>query len=52
MVPMALWTIKNESIVSWSIFMDELIAHYGDIKSNTFFSDDKSKVKGSSYRPH
>jgi hypothetical protein len=29
---------KKDSIVSWSIFMDELIAHYGDIKRNTFFS--------------
>jgi hypothetical protein len=29
---------KKDSIISWSIFMDELIAHYGDIKRNTFFS--------------
>ena len=28
---------KNESIISWSIFTEELIAHYGDINSNTFF---------------
>ena len=27
---------KKDSIVSWFIFTDELIAHYGDIKSNTF----------------
>ena len=29
---------KKESIISWSIFTEELIAHYGDINSNTFFS--------------
>jgi hypothetical protein len=29
---------KKNYIISWSIFMDELISHYGDIKSNTFFS--------------
>ena len=29
---------KRESIISWSIFTEELIAHYGDINSNTFFS--------------
>ena len=29
---------KNESIISWSIFTEELIAHYGDINNNTFFS--------------
>ena len=30
--------LKNESIISWSIFTEELISHYGDINSNTFFS--------------
>ena len=29
---------KKESIISWSIFIKELIAHCGDINSNTFFS--------------
>ena len=29
---------KKESIISWSIFIEELIAHYGDINRNTFFS--------------
>jgi hypothetical protein len=29
---------KKDYIISWSIFTDELIAHYGDIKRNTFFS--------------
>ena len=28
---------KNDSIISWSIFTKELIPHYGDINSNTFF---------------
>jgi hypothetical protein len=29
---------KNNCIVSWSIFIDELISNYGDIKRNTFFN--------------
>jgi hypothetical protein len=29
--------IKNNYLISWSIFMDELISHCGDIKRNTFF---------------
>jgi hypothetical protein len=29
--------IKKNYLISWSIFMDELISHYGDIKRNTFF---------------
>ena len=29
---------RKDYIISWSIFMDELIEHYGDIKINTFFS--------------
>ena len=28
---------KNKSIISWFIFIQELIAHYGDINRNTFF---------------
>ena len=28
---------KKDSIISWSIFIEELIAHYGDINNNTFF---------------
>ena len=31
-------TVKNDYIIFWSIFIEELIAHYGDINSNTFFS--------------
>ena len=27
-----------KKIVTWSIFMEEMIAHYEDTKSNTFFS--------------
>jgi hypothetical protein len=29
---------KKNYIISWSIFMNQLISHYGDIKRNTFFS--------------
>ena len=29
---------KKESIISWSIFTEELITHYGDINRNTLFS--------------
>ena len=28
---------KKDSIISWSIFIEELIEHYGDINRNTFF---------------
>jgi len=38
MVSMDLWKKKNNLIIYWSIFTEELIAHYGDIKRNTFFS--------------
>jgi hypothetical protein len=44
---------KNNYIISWSIFMDELISHYGDIKSNTFFSQlINLQTKRPSYRTH
>jgi hypothetical protein len=33
-----LYERKNNSIISWSIVMDELISHYGDIKSDIIFS--------------
>ena len=36
MVPIALWT-KKDTIISWSIFIEELISYYDD-KNNTFFS--------------
>ena len=29
---------SRKQIVAWSIFMEEMIAHYEDTKSNTFFS--------------
>jgi hypothetical protein len=29
---------KNNHIISWSIFIDELISHYGDINNTIFFS--------------
>ena len=28
---------KKDSIISWFIFIEELIAHYGGINRNTFF---------------
>ena len=28
---------KKEFIISWSIFTEEFIAHYGDINRNTYF---------------
>jgi len=37
LVLMDLWK-KKSSIISWSIFTDDLISHYGDIKKNTLFS--------------
>ena len=38
---------KNDSIISWYIFTKELIAHYGDINRNTFFSQlENLKQKG------
>ena len=39
---------KNDSIISRSIFIEYLIAHYGDINRNTFFSQLANlKQKGS-----
>ena len=32
------WIFSHKQIVTWTIFMDEMIAHYEDTKSNTFFS--------------
>ena len=32
------WLFSCKKIVTWSIFMEEMIAHYEDTKSNTFFS--------------
>ena len=31
------WLFSHKKIVTWSIFMEEMIAHYEDTKSNTFF---------------
>ena len=33
-----LWLCSYKTIVTWSLFMEETIAHYEDTKSNTFFS--------------
>jgi hypothetical protein len=32
------WLCSRKKIDTWSIFMEEMIAHYEDTKSNTFFS--------------
>jgi gas vesicle protein len=33
-----LWLCSRKSLVTWTIFMEEMIAHYEDTRSNTFFS--------------
>ena len=32
------WFCSRKKIVTWSIFMEEMIEHYEDAKSNTFFN--------------
>ena len=32
------WLCSRKKIVTWSIFTEEMIAHYEDTKSNTFFT--------------
>ena len=32
------WLFSHKKIVTWSIFTEEMIAHYEDAKRNTFFS--------------
>ena len=32
------WLCSCKQIVTWAIFMEEMIAHYENTKSNTFFS--------------
>ena len=32
------WLFSHKQIVTWEIFTEEMIAHYQDTKSNTFFS--------------
>jgi hypothetical protein len=32
------WICSLKSLVTWTIFMEEMIAHYEDTRSNTFFS--------------
>ena len=42
------WLCSHKQFITWAIFMEELIAHYEDTKSNTFFSQLISlKQKGS-----
>ena len=43
---------KKNSVVSWSIFMEELITHYEDPKSNTLFSHLRSLMKIGSVIEH
>jgi len=31
------WPFSRKQLVAWSIFMEEMIAHYEDTKSYTFF---------------
>jgi hypothetical protein len=32
------WLCSHKSLVTWTIFMEEMIVHYEDTRSNTFFS--------------
>jgi hypothetical protein len=32
------WFCSHKSLVTWTIFIEEMIAHYEDTRSNTFFS--------------
>ena len=48
---MAFVSVKN-SIISWSIFREELIAHPGDINNNTFFSQLVNLKKKGSVTEH
>jgi hypothetical protein len=32
------WLCSRKSLVTWTIFTEEMIAHYEDTRSNTFFS--------------
>jgi hypothetical protein len=32
------WLCSHKSLVTWTIFMEEMIAHYEDTRRNTFFS--------------
>ena len=42
------WLCSHKKFFTWSIFMEEMIAHYEDTKRNTFFSQlTNLKQKGS-----
>jgi hypothetical protein len=32
------WLCSRKSLVTWKIFIEEMISHYGDTRSNAFFS--------------
>ena len=38
LVCMVSMDLYRKQFITWAIFMEELIAHYEDTKSNTFFS--------------
>ena len=39
------WLCSHKQFITWEIFTEELIAHYEDTKSNTFFSQWISLIK-------
>ena len=46
------WICSRKPLVTWSIFTEEMIAHYADTKGNTFFSQlINLKQKGSMMEP-
>jgi uncharacterized protein YlaN (UPF0358 family) len=48
-----LWLCSRKSLFTWTIFMEEMIAHYEDTRGNNFFSQLLNlKAKGFSYRAH
>jgi len=46
------WLCYRKQIITWAIFTKELIAHYEDTKSNTFFSQLISLKQKGSIREH
>jgi hypothetical protein len=45
------WLCSRKSLVTWTIFTEEMIAHYEDTRRNTFFSQ-LTNLKQKSYRAH
>jgi hypothetical protein len=46
------WLCSRKSLVTWTIFTEEMIAHYEDTKSNTFFSQSINLKKKGSVAEH